>query len=221
MLEYCRIIWDIFPTDDKLIQFVVSGSESSSVTPLTTWAGPDQSSAALSSRLANIGRPESSYGGRRNREAGSTKGILAGLRKALESLCEITEAQRKVRARTAEGKDGPTLVNRGRIVCITSIVDDRRLHALLMAFNEEFTAINQLASSSDTMIPISQLSLDIVHCHPGDGCIVTPTSSPQQPFGHALEYQVFSVDAGKGLAKKLLSMVLAHYQLASTTGSSY
>ena len=38
--EYCRIVWDIFPTEEKLIEVVVSGG--ASPTRLTSWDEAEQ-----------------------------------------------------------------------------------------------------------------------------------------------------------------------------------
>ena len=230
VLEYCRIVWDLFPSEEKLVQFVVAGGNAQAVTSLSSWDKKDQSTASISAGLAGVGRPEEqpppSRRGGNTADGHSTEGILAGLRKALESLCQVTEAQQRssAKAKASNGSAPPSsLVNRGRIVCITSVPDDRRLHALLVGCNEELAAANETAANTDGLAPISLLSLDVVHCHQGDFdghpvATITPTTAPQRPFGPEFEYQVFSVDAGRGLARKLLSMVLNHYQLASTTG---
>ena len=56
VLEYCRIVWDIFPRD-KLIQFVVSHMEAWSV---NNWDKNEQNCASVSRGLARRGRPENS-----------------------------------------------------------------------------------------------------------------------------------------------------------------
>ena len=58
VLEYCRVVWDIFPpdTDDqKLIRFVVSDAKQQTRV-LNKW--DEQSSVQVSAGLAGIGRPE-------------------------------------------------------------------------------------------------------------------------------------------------------------------
>ena len=54
VLEYCRIVWDIFPKD-KLIQFVVSSLEAVSV---NNWDKNEQNCTHVSRGFARCGWPE-------------------------------------------------------------------------------------------------------------------------------------------------------------------
>lgn len=131
----------------------------------------------------------------------------------------MTETQKKVRAKEAKG--GLPLINRGRVVLITHLQDDRKLHQLVKEYQELLAMKNKEASASSdpSLIPINQVFLEIVHCHPASlDCAISPceTRIDETPV---FSYQVFTVEAGQGLAKKLLFMALCHYQLASTTGT--
>ena len=140
----------------------------------------------------------------------------------MDKLTTLTETQKKVRAKTSED-GGLPLINRGRVVLITHLQDDRKLHQLVKEFQELLAMKNKEASiSSDpNTIPINQVYLEIVHCYPASiQCLITPceTRIDETPL---FSYQVFTVEAGQGLAKKLLFMALCHYQLASTTGKIF
>ena len=52
VLEYCRIVWDIFPTEEKLIEVVVSGG--AGPTRLTSWDEAEQGRGRLDGCLASF-----------------------------------------------------------------------------------------------------------------------------------------------------------------------
>jgi len=207
VLEYCRIVWDIFPTEEKLIEMVVSGA---SPVRLTSWDEAEQNCGVVSTRMSRYGRPEERMG---RGKSSHTKDLSSALSRAVESLSEMTPVQRRCAGA------GAGVVNRGRIVCITSISDERKLQSLLASVEERVAAANsELASSSSpNELPLSTLDLDIVHCQLGTGHAAVHVTRGHQTVGSVIRYQVFSVDAGEALAKRLLSMALNHYELASTT----
>ena len=51
VLEYCRIVWDIFPTEEKLIEVVVSGHGR-----LTSWDEAEQGSGRFGGSLASFNK---------------------------------------------------------------------------------------------------------------------------------------------------------------------
>ena len=73
------------------------------------------------------------------------------------------------------------------------------------------------------MSSVSNVELYIVHCFVGNrGCNIREIVSKDDPkrlveFTPNIGYQVVAVDAGADLSKKLLSLALRHYDLASTT----
>lgn len=210
VMEYCRIVWDIFPTN-KLIQFIVGNQEGQVI---NTWASEDQNSRAIANGFASCGRPESES--KKKAAANKSYSLLRALFKAIESLTELTDTQKKVQIKHAE-EGGPKLINRGRIVCITHMHDDKKLNQLVASFKEELSALNQKAASSDTLVPINEVTLEVVHCYPSHmDCLVTQCSVPieESPI---FSYQVHTVEAGPPLVKKLLHLAHCHYQLASTT----
>ena len=113
-LEYCRIVWDIFP-EDKCIRYVVSCNPPEL---LNGWQAAHQNSASLGTALTAIARPES-----RRKGGGEMNNVLAGITKALEALCETTGRQDQVLQRLEE-EGGGQLINRGRLVVITTVKDD-------------------------------------------------------------------------------------------------
>lgn len=69
VLEYCRIVWDIFP-QDKLIQFVVSGQEAVGV---NSWDKNEQNCVNVSKGFAKCGRPEQPVEHRRKSSSNQKK----------------------------------------------------------------------------------------------------------------------------------------------------
>ena len=83
--------------------------------------------------------------------------------------------------------------------------------------------INQVAATSKVLSSVSNVELFIVHCYAGNrGCNIRDVMSDEDPrrlldLAPNITYQVITVDAGTDLSKKLLSLALRHYDLASTT----
>jgi hypothetical protein len=118
VLEYCRIVWDIFPTE-KLIRFVVSNQD---VRVLNSWNGKEQNLGIIAAGLASSSLPdpqERSLPPRKKAKKSSS--ITGALAKALELLCEPTRAQISTKEQNSK------LINRGRIICLTHAQDDHRV----------------------------------------------------------------------------------------------
>ena len=70
---------------------------------------------------------------------------------------------------------------------------------------------------------VTNVELYIIHCFAGNrGCDIREIFSKDEPkklveMAANICYQVVTVDAGAELSKKLLSLALRHYDLASTT----
>ena len=94
---------------------------------------------------------------------------------------------------------------------------------ILTAFNFKVVEINQVAATSKVLSTVANVELFIVHCFAGNrGCNIheiIPDDDPRRLVELApnITYQVITVDAGADLSKKLLSLALRHYELASTT----
>ncbi|XP_023243853.1 integrator complex subunit 13-like [Centruroides sculpturatus] len=104
-IEYCRIVWDIYPTG-KLIQFIISDNTTRT---LNTWSQSEQNLNLLMSSLAHVGTPDT--------QMKKDCNIHHGLRAAIESLCQCSEVQHE--KRTSLTENAGKVMNRGRIVCIT------------------------------------------------------------------------------------------------------
>ncbi len=215
VLEYCRIVWDLWSPEDKLVRFVVAGGDATHV--VNDWSAEQQTTAFVSAGLARCRWPP---------EGGSKKSssLTDGLAAAVKILTEVTPTQQKMTCQSEENGNGASsrlqLINRGRIICLTHAQDDRHVDQLVREVQRQLEEANQEALSRDNSSVLNKVSLEVVHCYPGSGAgaspIVSPTDAPLDASPQ-LSYRVISVDAGTGLARKLLYMALYHFQLASTT----
>lgn len=213
VLEYCRIVWDIFPpvnddvNDHRLIRFVVFG-DTDTQKVITDWDRKHQSSSVLANDLAFVGRPEltsNKFGS----VAKAKEKLRLGIRQALEILTEQTEAQKNVHDR---------IMNRGRVVCLTNTED---LNAFTDMINtmllQELSEVNSSAAGSSDLVSIAQVEVDVVCCFSGLSGHFSPFEDYSKQLSHALNYTVSCVPAGVELSKKLLCLALKHFDLASTT----
>lgn len=220
VLEYCRIVWDIFPPtgeEQRLIRFVVSGANHVA-RPINAWSVGEQTAASVASGLALAGRPEPVS---RSKSA-LAKGydIRIGIGKALEMLCEPTEAQNRARLRSSDADPASSqrLANKGRIVCMTYRDQPEQVEAIVSSFKEQFARINNPPAGSDALSStVASIELDIVLCHGMNQDLGNIEQVQQHELTPSITYSVCTVAGGTDLSKKLLSMALRHYDLASTT----
>uniref|UniRef100_A0A8D2ZD37 Integrator complex subunit 13 n=1 Tax=Scophthalmus maximus TaxID=52904 RepID=A0A8D2ZD37_SCOMX len=202
-MEYCRILYDIFPKD-KLVNYIVSDSE---FHILNSWRQEDQTTHELMSALAAVGPPNP-------REDPECCSILHGLVSAVESLCKITELQHE--RRTALMDTAERVANRGRIICLTNAKSDTHVRMLEDCIQETILEQNKLAAGSDRLMAIQQCELVLVHIHPqGEDTLVS--DRPKKEISPLLTSEVHSVRAGRHLATKLNILVQQHFDLTSTT----
>jgi len=222
LLEYCRIVWDIFPPDcqeQKLIRFVLSGSDTQF---LNRWDSRDQTVEVLKNALARVGRPEPES----RRKSAHAKGynISNGIEAGMKILCEYTDVQKHESQKLKNCDKNPIgVLNRGRIIVLTHLDSQDHLNSILETFKSQVVEINQVAATSKVLSTVSNVELFIVHCYAGNrGCNINEVMSVDDPrklveLAPNISYQVLTVDAGAELSKKLLSLALRHYDLASTT----
>jgi len=207
--EYCRIVWDIFPKGDRLIRVVV-GKEGAHKEAGEEWSAATQIMPSMLELLANVGRPSTD-----SRE----NSVVAGVRRALELLCQLSPKQREV--------TGDTVINRGRIVVVTALEGDNRYKELLEAVEDQLTKINEEAAQASEradqwgaiVAPLAEVEVTVVHTQPSSaGDIGLRTEQDMvKKYSSCLNTVLHTAIAGPSLANKLLSLCLAHYTLASTT----
>ncbi|XP_032673865.1 integrator complex subunit 13-like isoform X2 [Odontomachus brunneus] len=201
-LEYCRIVWDLFPTG-KLIRFVATNH---AVYILNSWSLSQQNLQHIRNATAILGVPT------KTPEPGKNYSIVYGLHVAISILNECSHIQHE--KRTFLNKNTTNLVNRGRIICITSIRDDSNMKSLENIFLNKLTQKNKTALALNHL-PIDYCHLVILNIFPNN---IEPQITSQGPreISPLLTVEVHSIKAS-ALYFKLLHLILSHYNLASTT----
>ncbi len=147
VLEYCRLVWDLFPTD-RLVRFLVAGSDFEPAS-INSWDETEQNPSTVSTGFARFGRP-------RKLQAEGASGIMGGLALALESLCQSSTAQR---ARIEAGDK--SLLNRGRIVLLTHLAEgDREVETIIGGFRQHLDSVNRAAAAApegEALLPIDNV----------------------------------------------------------------
>lgn len=108
-IEYCRIVWDLFP-GKKHVRFIVSDTAAHIV---NTWSGSTQNMSHVSNAMMMVSVPSRSI------PQSSDYSVIHGLRAAIEALAEPTDEQ--MHAAQIGCKKIP---NEGRVICITSARDN-------------------------------------------------------------------------------------------------
>lgn len=204
-MDYCRIVWDLFP-EGKLIRFVISDSSGKS---LNTWAADQQNIYQVFGSLSGCGAPP------KVKPSTPTEfSVCHGFRTAIEAMCECSESQH--RKRTSLNENAMELQNRCRLICITSARDNDSTKNLEDIFQYELTRMNRIASASDHLIPVDYCHLIIINVFPNSAHTIVSGHPPIQRLP-ILTTELYSVAAGNQLAPKITDLLLAHYNLASTT----
>lgn len=91
---------------------------------------------------------------------GEDYSVIHGLRVAIETLNECSEIQHD--KRTSLNENASKLVNRGRVICITSARDNSNMKNLENIFLNELAQENKTALASDQLVFIS-IAHSIIH----------------------------------------------------------
>ncbi|XP_071645101.1 integrator complex subunit 13 [Temnothorax longispinosus] len=202
-LEYCRIVWDLFPTG-KLIRFVVSDR---AAYMLNSWSPLQQNLNHIMNGTAILGVPT------KTPEPGEDNSVIHGLRVAIENLNECSEIQHE--KRTSLNENTSKLINRGRVICITSARDNSNMKSLENIFLSQLVQENKKALASDNLVSVDYCHLVILNIYPNNIESQVTSQGPREvsPF---LTVEVHSIKAS-ALHSKLSHLILSHYDLASTT----
>lgn len=150
-------------------------------------------------------------GAPRNMQQTSDYTVIHGLRAAIEALAESTEFQKEY----MQKHETKRVSNRGRVIVCTSARDNTSMNSLEKIFHQVLVQQNAISAKSEHMLNIDYCHLVIINLYPSNietfvtsrGCIeISPN----------LRSEIHSYAAGK-LPKLLMSLILKHYNLASTT----
>ena len=194
--EYCRIVWDLFPKGERLIRVVVGeggGGEG--------WEDKEQNMNSVMEGLAVVGRPTGD---------GRGSSILESIERAFELLCEPSPKQLKVM--------GDTVMNKGRVVVVTTLDGDSQHQQLLRAVEQQLATVNKQAAVTAGMLPLASCEVVVVHTQPQGGeARIRGEQDITVKLSPTLATTLYTAIAGPALASKLLYLCLKHYSLASTT----
>lgn len=204
VLEYIRIVYDVFPSD-KLIQLIVSDNEAYS---LNSWNPQEQSLQHMTNMLARLHPPDNIHGGSRDCS------ILKGISLAVEKLCQPSKIQHEVRTSLTELAS--TCVNRGRIICLSSFKSDEFIHKVEGYILNVLNQHNQLAMNADVLMPIDHCELVLLDVVPV-GQMSSCSHQKQKQLSPLLLSEIHTSQSGKFVASKLVELVMTHFKLASTT----
>ncbi|XP_019760948.1 protein asunder isoform X1 [Dendroctonus ponderosae] len=203
-IEYCRIVWDLFPTG-KLVRFFASDSIAHII---NTWSTSQQSLNHIMNGCALLGVPPAHHSLRDVPPPDYT--VLHGLRAALEVVCEPTDYQLEI----SKFIGGP-VINRCRVICITSARDNESMNRLEEIFLKVLNQQNSNVSGKDKLLPINHCHLVIINTFPVTIESSVTNHAPKN-LSPLLTTEVHSINAPL-IPNKLSSLILEHYDLASTT----
>lgn len=135
--------------------------------------------------------------------------VIHGLRAAIEALAEKADFQKD---KQQEGN----ISNRGRVICITSARDNPSMNSLEKIFHQVLIQQNAISIKNDDLLPIDYCHLVVINLYPLTMKTPLVTSRPVQDVSSILRSEIHSNPSGK-LPKVLMSLILQHYNLASTT----
>uniref|UniRef100_A0A0A1XJQ0 Protein asunder n=1 Tax=Zeugodacus cucurbitae TaxID=28588 RepID=A0A0A1XJQ0_ZEUCU len=204
-IEYCRIVWDLFPRG-KLVRFIVSDTAAHIV---NTWNMTTQNMSHVLNAMALVGIPPE------DELMSSDFSVIHGLRAAIEALAEPTEAQLARLQDRERGASQNVLPNKGRVICITSARDNSSMSSLEDIFHNVLKQQNSLAAKQRKLLHIDHCHLVIINVVPlGIDSLVT--SRAKMDFSPALCSEIHTTSA-PNISNKLTHLIMSHYDLASTT----
>jgi hypothetical protein len=210
--EYCRIVWDVFPEGERVISFSRCRKNAR---PLLTWVKEDQTLNSLMRAL--IDASKQAYEESSNASS-PEENLLIGLRAAVSILSTETPYL----SRFNDGNSshtGPTRGNNkfksdaslktrktgGRIICVSYFLNEKQVKTIQ-------DTVSAFAAEEDLLA----VDLVLLNTHPlNRPTMVSPMNKTE--ITDNLTFSVESSPAGISLSSKVLSLVLSHYDLASTT----
>ncbi|KAL7642947.1 UNVERIFIED_CONTAM: hypothetical protein RMT77_006237 [Armadillidium vulgare] len=200
LTEYCRIVWDIFPSS-RLIRFIAVDK---TVHRLNGWSADDQNLSSLMNMFITLGPAKTGY------RADLEKGMKA----AVEALTEPTAIQHEKRSSLTDS--ATKVLNKGRVIIFTRLETDLEIQNIKDKFHEILILNNKVAASTDTLMPINHCDLVLVNFYKENQSHLFENKF-WPDYSTFLSCELFNLRCGVTLAPKLCNLVLRHYELASTT----
>lgn len=207
LLEYSRIVWDIFPNDDKLLSFLTFNENGTS--QLTNWN--EQSLAVLSNSFAQASSTNKAAKSARNETF-----LLSAIPKALEQLAEFSPLQWDVYEKKKE------INNSGRLILVSNFQNNNQINNFIKVLNNSLQSFNKSINlngdlTKDSKLPINELHLVIINTYPVTQESIKITEVELHNVSASLSCEILNVKSGTFIASRMITLLLTHYDLASTT----
>lgn len=211
VLEYSRIVWDLFPESDKLLSFLAFNENGCS--RLNSWN--DQSLHFLNNNFAQVAL---TINKNNKQQSNGSKDLmlLSAIQECLDQLATFSPLQWELYKVNKEVR------NRGRLVLMTNFQNNsqvnnfiKNLSAAIVTFNKAIALGEELNETS--RLPISELHLVMINTYP-----VSQTGSKINEIeltnvSGQLNCELFNSKSGTTISSKMITLLLSHYDLASTT----
>lgn len=189
--EYCRIVWDIFPA----LRFIgLTSVGGTTVEQLSSWH-QDQSLSAIMQLLMVLGPARR-----------GTPDLLGGCHSALRALTTPTPQQQQ--------QGSPPPINRGRVIVVTKLHNDLEAKLYYQKFCELVGKVNRSVKGDG--LAIAHVHLVLLSFIP-DGEASRVMNGSLSGGGSGVSGDVVEFQCGSSVAARLCSLVVRHYNLASTT----
>ncbi|CAG7828139.1 unnamed protein product [Allacma fusca] len=200
-LEYARILWDLFG-DERLIRFIASHPQKA--ISLNDWSKAQQSMIFVQEAFAAVGPPLNTPGS-----------IQTGIVLAIKALSEPTPFQtRYISGKGDTLSSKPRLINKGRIVCVTSCLVDFDVQEFVLS---SLGKNNAAALNTDRKIPIDELEFVLLSLHPvGKEHLSRVLTSPSQEISPFAKFETV-VLTPPDFHTRIQQLCVAHHDLVTTT----
>ncbi|KAI2805480.1 hypothetical protein RDWZM_008737 [Blomia tropicalis] len=214
IFEYCRVIWDLFPNGERLIQILCCMNEL--VKTINSWEVVQQSYENLFDSFYNFGKSSNLLDPKENNLTPNSSIIflINGFIEALTSLSLPV---------TNNNNYNPNLTNSVRIILISHFTNDFMVNSFKQEIKNIFEKHNQVLAerqkiSSELCEIINHLDVIILNTVPltkENACV----DISNHYLNDNLSFSLHSIYSGPFISTKLTFLAFDHYDLASTTVS--
>lgn len=214
VLEYSRIVWDLFPAGDKLLSFLAFNENGCS--RLNSWS--DQTLHFLNNNFAQVAL---TINKNNKPSANSNKELmlLSVIQECLDQLATFSPLQWEA---YKQNQTTP-IPNRGRMIVVTNFQNNSQVNNFIKAMSAAIVTFNKAIASSNeelnetSRLPITELHLVLINTYPTNQNGSKISEIELTNFSTLLNCELFNSKSGTTIASKMITLLLSHYDLASTT----
>jgi len=211
VLEYSRIIFDLFPESDKLLSFLAF--RESGCSRLMNWN--EQNLTSLNNSFQLLASTIKNNKSQQQTNKAETL-LLSSITECLEQLAAFSPLQWELYKKKKE------LNNKGRLIVITNFQNNNQINNFIKTFDIALTELNRLTNQIEELnesskLPINKLHLILINTYPVNLESVKVTEVELHNVSSVLSCEIINTKSGTFIASKMISLLLNHYDLASTT----